>query len=954
MSFQYIRPYMGYNIQNWGVLSKPTMSYAQANITNPYTTSIYNQPIYPYNPWYNQFSLTNQKPYKKLGTLPSLTGDFAHIFQLDNGQKVAIMPRKNEATIVKTFVDAGSMNETDEKRGLMHVIEHGLFKGAKNLKDGDVFKYTSQMGASTNASTDYALVAYYILAPYMSDENLKRAIQIQGDMISNPTFDEAAMTSEKEPICSEISMINDDPLTKGFDRAIRNLFEIKSTSENMVAGSIDTVKALETQDMHQYHETYYKPQNLYTVVIGVFDVEKTMDLIAENFKTKTTVNPAYHVQITPTQKATREDIISSKTNASHAILAFSGPRADNAKDFIVVQMLNHYIAQHSSSKFKSDLEKINANYDYTLQKVGLNQDDPYALISLISTNAKEEQQGLDAFYDIIEELQTKPLNDEDIETLKKLERKSSMISMDDSENLCDLLGNSMIDNSLEMFVNYNDLINSVTKEDIMAAARKYYNLNKASIVVVHPNSVTEEDIKKNWQNSKYSAKNSVLSFKGNLNVSTKSVFEDILDNNTHLALNSSKSELCVFSWSVYTPPIKPKNPNIPEVLRYMFEKGSDFKSQKDFERFKEKHAIDTSVYVNGRSIEISANCLPEKKEETLSLMNELMYRPRLTQKDFEDAKKYVKDVLKASQKDVSGNLLNKLYPGYFATDSNKLATIDELTLDDIKEFYIELLKNASSAFVANVNDNERKQTVDIIRKYQNKENITFKNSTPKLSGMFTPEVQRTVVYDVDDLNQAQIYKSYKFPLSGNIQDEIKFELLNTILGASPSSRLFSDLRTNKNLAYSVSSSIQSFENTGILTLKIQTTTDNPEAGIESFDNVQKSLEGFQLHTDRLQQEYVTDDELNAAKTKLKQQIAGQFQNPLSQNALLAMNIMEPYGIKRIDEYVKAIDSITKEDILQAANHVFSYNPTISILASENTINSQMPYLQTQGVIQKAS
>ena len=98
---------------------------------------------------------------------------------------------------------------------------------------------------------------------------------------------------------------------------------------------------------------------------------------------------------------------------------------------------------------------------------------------------------------------------------------------------------------------------------------------------------------------------------------------------------------------------------------------------------------------------------------------------------------------------------------------------------------------------------------------------------------------------------------------------------------------------------------------------------------------------------------LSDVELEAAKTKLKQTITGQFQNPMSQTELIAMNVLEPYGIKRIDEYYKAIDSITKEDIMAAAKFIFSNKPTISILASEDTINSQMDYLKTQGEVQKA-
>ena len=190
-------------------------------------------------------------------------------------------------------------------------------------------------------------------------------------------------------------------------------------------------------------------------------------------------------------------------------------------------------------------------------------------------------------------------------------------------------------------------------------------------------------------------------------------------------------------------------------------------------------------------------------------------------------------------------------------------------------------------------------------------------------------------------------------MSGNIEDEVKFEMVNLILGGSPNARLFGDLREKQNLAYSVSSRIQSFENTGILTLQIQTTTDNKDAGIESFDNVQKSLDGFRKHTDLLQNELVTDEELESAKMRLKQDIIGQCQNPLLETDLLAMSVLEPYGIKRIDKYIEAIDKVTKEDIKQASQFIFSHNPTTSILASPDTIESQKAYLATLGQLEPA-
>lgn len=946
---------------NYGFISAPqvqqyTYSYAQ----NPYQASFYNQSIsYPYMP----MAQTKTSDYVKLGEIVSPNGELTHLYRLSNGHEIAIMQRKDEQSIVKTFVDAGSMNETDEKRGVSHVNEHGLFKGSSKLKDGDVFKLTGQMGAYTNASTDYAQINYYISAPYMGLDELKKTIEIQGDMIYNPTFDVEAMESEKGPICSEISMINDDPTTMAFDKVIRNLFQIQSNSENMVAGSIDTVKALTKKDMHNYHQTYYAPENLHTVIIAdeTIPLETIISQAAKSFK------PAYsHNQkiaenketLRPLEVAKREDIRSSKTNSTYVFMAFSGPKPKDSKDFVIQKMFDYYISQCSTSDLKKNLQDMDATYSSSVQKVGLNEDDPYALVSLIEANPNDEQVALDSFYDAIKKLQNVPLSDDDMIAIKNNLDKNYEFMMCDSESICDTLGDCLRDGSIDFYTNFKQIASNITKEDIMNFARKYYNLNKASIVVVHPSSVSESDIQRNYSSSKYSAHNiqkqSSISFCGIKNVNTDSIQEYQLSNNTHLVLNDTNSNLCFFNWSVNTPPVKPKNPNIPAVLRYMFNKGSQYQNQNELDRYKELNGIDLDVYVNGRSIEVSGNCMPENADKTLSLMSELMYHPKLTQSDFEAAKKYVKSMLLSRQKDAGENLLDKLYPGYFPTNEKMLKEIDNLRLSDVKEFYNELLRSASSSFVATLPLNKYPNLKNTLIAHQNMPNVIFRENIPKLSPIFQANPKPNVVYDTDDLNQAQICQTYKFPMSGNIEDEAKFELVHTILGGSSNARLFSDLREKQNLAYAVSSNIQSFGNTGILTLQIQTTTDDKSSGVESFDNVQKSLDGFKKHTDLLQNELVSDEELACAKMRLKQKIVGQCQNPMSETDLLAMNVVEPYGIKRIDKYVEAIDKITKEDILQAAKFIFSYNPTTSILASPDTINSQLEYLKTLGELESVS
>ena len=127
-------------------------------------------------------------------------GDNLYRYELKNGQTVVLMPKKNATTIIKTFVDAGSMNENDENRGISHFNEHNVFNGSKNLESGRFFKEVGKLGADTNASTDYAQTDFYIMSPIVDDKSLKQIIEMHADMLVNPLFPSDMVEKEKANI----------------------------------------------------------------------------------------------------------------------------------------------------------------------------------------------------------------------------------------------------------------------------------------------------------------------------------------------------------------------------------------------------------------------------------------------------------------------------------------------------------------------------------------------------------------------------------------------------------------------------------------------------------------------------------------------------------------------------------------------------------------------------------
>ena len=144
------------------------------------------------------------------------------------------------------------------------------------------------------------------------------------------------------------------------------------------------------------------------------------------------------------------------------------------------------------------------------------------------------------------------------------------------------------------------------------------------------------------------------------------------------------------------------------------------------------------------------------------------------------------------------------------------------------------------------------------------------------------------------------------------------------------------------MAYSVNSSISRDNNLGEVCCHILTTTDNKNIGEISYDNVQKSIEGFQNQIKALRDGAFTDEDLNNAKLSIKADLLDKEGNSAKVNGIAA-GLNSDYGITYLNKIYNTIDEITKDDIINYAAKMFKNPPIYSIVASKDTIENNQKY-----------
>ena len=91
--------------------------------------------------------------------------------RLPNGLRYAIMPNQTPPGRVslRLLVEAGSLMEDEQQRGLAHFLEHMAFKGSTNLPPGKLIGYLQRAGLAfgpdTNAQTGFDATTYQLDLP---------------------------------------------------------------------------------------------------------------------------------------------------------------------------------------------------------------------------------------------------------------------------------------------------------------------------------------------------------------------------------------------------------------------------------------------------------------------------------------------------------------------------------------------------------------------------------------------------------------------------------------------------------------------------------------------------------------------------------------------------------------------------------------------------------------------
>ncbi len=404
--------------------------------------------------------------------------------EFDNGFKAYLIHSGAPDQIAYvTVVRTGSREEWEPGRtGYAHFFEHMMFRGTK--KYPDYSSVLTRLGADNNAFTSDDMTVFYSVA---SSDSLEKIIDIESDRFMHLDYSEPDFRIEAGAILGEFNQGRANPYLYLFEKVRDTAFD-RHTYKHLTIGLEADVRAMpEGYDYSRsFFQHYYRPENCVLLLVGDFDFDQAESLVRQYYGAWKPGYVAPRIEPEPKQTSLREASVEFPGSSLPMLsINYKGP-AWNATDrkAVATGLLGELAFGENSAIYRKlvlDEQKVqNISADFGLQR------DP-SLLSVTCMVPKPEdlQQVRDEIEKTSAFFRDTPCDRQHLEDTKKAMRYGFLMGLETARGVAFSLIDVVVPTGgIEGVNDYYATLQSLTPQDIQAAAREYLEPSRRTIVTL--------------------------------------------------------------------------------------------------------------------------------------------------------------------------------------------------------------------------------------------------------------------------------------------------------------------------------------------------------------------------------------------------------------------------------------------------------------------------------------
>lgn len=837
---------------------------------------------------------------------------------LDNG--LTLLVKETPATKVATvqlWVKAGSVYEEAGEGGITHLIEHMIFKGTPARKAGEVAAAIEEAGGQINAYTSYEYTVYHAT---LSARKWALALEVLSDAVLNSTFDAAELEREKKVVLEEISMREDQPQTRMFQELMKRSYRVHPYRLPVI-GTRESVASFGRAEIINYVQKHYHPENFTVVVVGDVrfrDIETRVKELLGNIPRSEMLAPNLPEEPNrdkPDFFAMAADIKQTHLALSFPITPFSHP------DSPVLDVIAGVLGQGETSRLYNRLR----NQDGLVYQISASAFTPRdaGLFQIFATLASDKiKPALETALEEVFKLKYAPIDEAELARVKRNLESDFVFGLERVEGQARIIGSFEFLAGDPREDEYLSGIRAVTREDIMRVAATFFTPEKIISGLISPKKddvdLDQTDMAAIAARAENLARNGVPSSLV-ANSYLPNVYQYRLANGIRLVVREDTRVKTVAIRAIFPGGLRSEAEATNGAFAFISQllpKGTTDLSYRELAIKIADMAGNLDGFNGKNTFGLTADFLSRFFEPGLQLVHDVLVKPAFAREEAEKIRPELLSELKHQEDSLPTltflNFNKNLFQGhpYGLNTAGSEEAIKGFTVGQLQEIYRQHAK-PEQMVLAVAGAVKASEVRDLVEKIFGAWENPIKPATS--SGLAEesilppdPPGRPDLVRVVKDREQLHLIIGF-MGTTMTSPDRYPLEVLDRVLSGQ-SGRLFTTLRDEQSLAYSLSSFSQPGLDTGSFGIYIGTSPDKQDQVVKA---VWKEL--F-----RARQELISEAELAKAQNLLIGQYELGLQTHGSQAMEMGLNETYNLGLDFGTRYIKELQAVTPQQVLEVA------------------------------------
>ncbi len=400
--------------------------------------------------------------------------------QLPNGMELIGQYMPSLSSITCGFqLEAAVVHEPEDKAGLAHLFEYMLFQGTK-LKDARALNEAfEELGVRKGASTGWETAR---IMAQMVNTKFDAVLPLLQEILLTPTFPREDLEQMRNIILQEILRRDDEPMSRIFDLA-RSSFYRGTALARLSLGTTEGVGKLQRQDLRDFWQIRYKPNNVLFAIAGKFDWDHVVQQVEQLFgdwQGQAPLSPEQ--QPHPTGDIVLEH---QEGKQEHLGLMFPFPNYTDP-DYYAALVISEVLGGNMASRlFVEVREKRGLVYGVSASLAGNKRIGAMRIYA--GTTPEQGHECLEVIVNELHKLEQDGITSDELERAKVQLNSENVMRGEGSGSRMSAISHSWwYERKIRTIQEVKAAIDAVTEEQVLDVLRRYSPLNPLTVAAIGP------------------------------------------------------------------------------------------------------------------------------------------------------------------------------------------------------------------------------------------------------------------------------------------------------------------------------------------------------------------------------------------------------------------------------------------------------------------------------------